>query len=341
MKNNVLLAVALAAVGGDAAALSSPLVERAACNRDNLFRCFIDQRYFEQAIATVTATATTTVETELTADAVISTETLTTTVFTETVATATTTLTLGVDALAKREASVNPPKCMTNGVTYPASRITSACSCIDVPASTVSVTHTAGTETVTETSTVFIAPSATTTTWTTVSTATSGVQTVTVGPPGSVNRISSSTFQDGTLNGWELVPDTWKGAMRGTASDWVFALSGTGEGLGTLRFLQPIYLEAGRYRALFTAPILAFPSPSGPWGQYIVYDIANPTKGTNITVTFAAISPKKVYNGKLVIWVEKEFEIPESAAGYSKFSLRYLARPPAGGLGDISIQKIN
>lgn len=75
---------------------------------------------------------------------------LTTAVFTETIATATTTVTFDLDALAKREASVSPPKCMTNGVTYPASRITSACSCINDPASTVSVTHVAGTETVTE-----------------------------------------------------------------------------------------------------------------------------------------------------------------------------------------------
>lgn len=59
-------------------------------------------------------------------------------------------MTFDPDVLAKRDASVNPPKCMTNGVTYPASRITSACSCIDVPASTVSVTYVAGTETVTE-----------------------------------------------------------------------------------------------------------------------------------------------------------------------------------------------
>jgi hypothetical protein len=58
-------------------------------------------------------------------------------------------VTQSVGAVAKRSLAM-PPKCMTNGVTYPASRITSACSCIDVPASTVSATQIVSTETVTE-----------------------------------------------------------------------------------------------------------------------------------------------------------------------------------------------
>lgn len=95
---------------------------------------------------------TTTVQALVTLDAVISTATSTTTVFTETIPTATTTLTLSVGTVAKRDATASPPKCMTNGVTYPASRITSACSCIDVPATTISATHTVSTETVTQVS---------------------------------------------------------------------------------------------------------------------------------------------------------------------------------------------
>lgn len=161
------------------AQIPSQLYERAACNRDNLFRCFIDQRYHEQAsdfcssldtstvtVATATATMygrkstlkpplrltvcrTTVVQAGVTLDVVEITETSTTTVFTETVPTATTVVTQSVGALAKRSLAM-PPKCMTNGVTYPASRITSACSCIDVPASTVSATQIVSTETVTE-----------------------------------------------------------------------------------------------------------------------------------------------------------------------------------------------
>lgn len=81
--------------------------------------------------------------------------TSTTTVFTATVPSTTATVTgfygSGPQKIKRAEAAA-PPKCMTNGVTYPASRITSACSCIDVPAQTVSVTYTAGTATVTDVS---------------------------------------------------------------------------------------------------------------------------------------------------------------------------------------------
>ena len=102
---------------------------------------------------------TTTVEAQVTADAVLSTVTSITTVFTETVPSSTTTLTPGGQQAAKRDVAASPPKCMTNGVTYPASRITSACSCIDVPAATVSITQTVSTEIVTEVS-AFAAPRA-------------------------------------------------------------------------------------------------------------------------------------------------------------------------------------
>ncbi|RMJ20094.1 hypothetical protein CDV36_000299 [Fusarium kuroshium] len=358
MRNNILLAVALATFRGDAAALSPQLVERAACNRDNLFRCFIDQRYSMQAsqfcanlspstvtVATVTATETTTVETELTADAATSTEIFTTTVFTETIATATTTVTFDPDALlAKRDASVNPPKCMTNGVTYPASRITSACSCIDVPASTVSVTYVAGTETVTETSTVFTTPSpATVTTWTTVSTAAAGVETVTVAPTGTTNRLS---FQNGTMNGWELLPSTWPGEMRKVtvngATEWSFNFHPIDNSLATLRYLPLVYMEAGRYQAGFTSYLLAFPAPIGPWGRFFVFDIVNPSKGTNITVTLPQNAGKKILNGRIVTNVQSAFDIPESAAGYSQITVRWIATPlwALSALNNLAVEKI-
>lgn len=85
----------------------------------------------------------------VTLDVVEITETSTTTFYTETVPSSTKVETLSVGAVAKRALAM-PPKCMTNGVTYPASRITSACSCIDVPASTVSATQVVSTETVIE-----------------------------------------------------------------------------------------------------------------------------------------------------------------------------------------------
>ncbi|KAJ4328728.1 hypothetical protein N0V84_000727 [Fusarium piperis] len=357
MKSNVLLAVALAAVGSDAAALSPPLIERAACNRDNLFRCFIDQRYSVSAsqfcanllpstvtVATITATETTTVQTELTADIVTSIETFTTTVFTETIATATTTVTFDPDVLAKRQASASPPKCMTNGVTYPASRITSACSCIDVPVSSVSVTYVAGTETVTETNTVFTTPSAATiTTWETVSTAAAEIRTVTVAPMGTTNRLS---FQDGTMNGWELLPETWLGQMKKVtmsngATEWSFNFVPKDNSLATLRYLPLVYMEAGRYQAGFTSYGLAFPAPRAPWGRYFVFDIANPSKGTNITVTLPTDSPPKVLNQRIVMNVQSAFDIPESAAGYNQITLRWIATPqhPLSALGNLAVQK--
>lgn len=83
------------------------------------------------------------------------TETLdsTTVIYTETIPSATTTVTdyYGGQIYTKRAEGTAPaPVCMTNGVSYPASRITSVCSCIEVPATTLSVTLTAGTTTVTE-----------------------------------------------------------------------------------------------------------------------------------------------------------------------------------------------
>ncbi|KAH6952325.1 hypothetical protein BKA56DRAFT_682234 [Ilyonectria sp. MPI-CAGE-AT-0026] len=187
MIGRLLLTGALIVVGVDAAVLSPrQLYERAGnCNRDNLFRCFIDSRYSVQAsdfcaglspftttVATTTATTTETVRAQITVDGRTNIVASTTTVFTQTIPTSTTTLTLAAGTVAKRDASASPPKCMTNGVTYSASRITSACSCIDVPASTISVTATLSTETVTQTEVSTITAEAVVTSWATVLTAT-------------------------------------------------------------------------------------------------------------------------------------------------------------------------
>ncbi|WQF87073.1 Putative carbohydrate-binding, CenC, Galactose-binding-like domain superfamily [Colletotrichum destructivum] len=200
---------------GSVAASPLELFERATCNRDNLFRCFIDQRYSTQAsaycagltpftttVATTTATETSTVWTDVVVSTRTDTVTSTTTVFTATVPSTTATVTgfygSGPQKMKRAEAAA-PPKCLTNGVTYPASRITSACSCIDVPAQTVSVTYTAGTATVTDTLTSLLTASATATVWETVSTVTTaGVATVTV-PPAALSNLD---FEQGNLNGW-------------------------------------------------------------------------------------------------------------------------------------------
>lgn len=70
----------------------------------------------------------------------------TTTVFTNTVPASTQTVTRPVPQFKRDVQSAAPPPCATN---YPASRITSACACIDVAAPTESVTYTISTETIT------------------------------------------------------------------------------------------------------------------------------------------------------------------------------------------------
>ncbi|KAL0941488.1 FAD dependent oxidoreductase [Colletotrichum truncatum] len=205
------LSVLLASV----AASPLELHERATCNRDNLFRCFIDQRYSTQAsafcsgltpftktVATVTATDTATVWTDVVATTQTDFVTSTTTVFTATVPSSTITVTAFYGQSPQKRAEVGAapaPKCATEGAGYPASRITSACSCIDVPAQTTSVTYTAGTVTVTDTSTSLLTASATATVWETVSTVTtSGVATVTVAPA----PLENLDFEKGNFDGW-------------------------------------------------------------------------------------------------------------------------------------------
>ncbi|KAH6974381.1 hypothetical protein BKA56DRAFT_659099 [Ilyonectria sp. MPI-CAGE-AT-0026] len=357
MMGNTLLAGALVLMGSVAATSPHQFYERAACNRDNLFRCFIDTRYSVQAsefctglspftatVATTTATTTTTVQALVTLDAVISTATSTTTVFTETIPTATTTLTLSVGTVAKRDATASPPKCMTNGVTYPASRITSACSCIDVPATTISATYTVSTETVTQTITSYTTPSATVTSWTTVSTATTGgVLTVTVGPPSGVNRIINGDFETKNADGWELIPASWTGQVITSSLDSEYKVTGSGNSIGWFRQTQPIYLESGLYRFGLRASILPYPYASAAWGAYAVLELVNPATGTNVTVALPGESVKQIDSATKSFFhkVEQNFEVLENAAGYNQVSIRYRGfTPPPATIDDIFLHKV-
>ncbi|KAI5460141.1 hypothetical protein BGZ63DRAFT_406087 [Mariannaea sp. PMI_226] len=351
MRSNTLLAGALLLIGAQAGP-SSPrqLNERDSCNHDNLLRCFIDTRYSVQAtqycsglsaatatVGTTTATSnssTTTVQAEVTVDPHTITITSTTTIFTATIPTSTTTLTLGPGTVAKRDATaVSPPHCMTNGVTYPASRITSACSCISVPASTVSVTQTVATEVVTYTETSFVTPTdAVVTTWATVATDTSVVTTVTVGPPAGTNRIVNGDFETGNSDGWELTPSDWTGTMTSVRVDpgnWAYQVNGSGNSLGSLSQVLPIWLEAGTYQFGLVTPLFPFPLPSAGWGGSTVLFISNPVTGANTTVSLNVgiklISlPLKAYVASFKV----SFTLPGSMTGYNKVSINYLTPSP-------------
>ncbi|KAF4463911.1 PAN domain-containing [Fusarium albosuccineum] len=337
------------------------------CNRDNLFRCFIDQRYSVQAsgfcsglspftatVATTTATMsehtiTLLFEAQVTVDAIIDTITSTTTEFTETIPTSTTVVTQGADNVVKRDAAASPapPKCMTNGVTYPASRITSACSCIDVPAVTVSVTQTVSIETVTRTTTAYTTPLATITAWETIYTATSsGVLTATVAPP-SVNRLINGDFETGTLEGWQLVPDSWKGQM----SNWNVAPVGQGNwslqvlgsadnSLGSLLQIKPIYLESGKYRVKTRSTPFKFPMNTDAWRNTVVFEAVNLDRGTNITVKYGG-GKVQVIGRAIAVPFQQDFDIPKEAAGYTQVSIRYTApNPPFASIDGISLERL-
>ncbi|RGP77258.1 carbohydrate binding domain-containing [Fusarium longipes] len=314
---NILFTVAFAR--GALAQVWNPLNERAACNRDNLFRCFIDQRYSSQAsqfcaglepftvtVASSIATTTTAKETTITAKAVEITEVHTTTIFTETIPTATTIVTADSAGVAKRQVAASPPKCMTNGVTYPSGRVTSACSCIEVPASTVSVTYVVSTETITEVgqsycarrstadtllqiNTVVTTPFTTVTSWKTVSTdTTGGIATVTVLPP-QINRLVNGDFETGDSTGWELTPDSWKAEVydTGTAmSPLSYVVNGSEGSLGYLRQIKPVYLEVGTYEIGLLAPPARFPKNTDYWREVVVFELVNRAGQTTITPTF-------------------------------------------------------
>ncbi|KAH7136726.1 hypothetical protein B0J13DRAFT_677569 [Dactylonectria estremocensis] len=360
MIGNLLFTGALI-VAGVGAAVSSPrqVYQRAGtCNRDNLFRCFIDSKSSVQAsdfcsnlspftttVATTIATTTETVHAQTTIDGTTSIVTSTTTVFTQTIPTSTTTLTLAAGTVAKRDATASPPKCMTNGVTYPASRITSACSCIDVPVSTVSVTATLSTETVTQTEISTITAVAVVTSWETVLTATTGgVYTATVGPPSTVNRIVNGDFETGNANGWELVPASWQGTVSSwnaapSSGSWSYLVTGSSDSLGLLRQVQPIYLEAGQYVLTIFSNVLLFPQATAGWGSAAVFEILNPTAGTNTTLTLN-VGVKKVMDKKFVIYFTRSVVITEEAAGFNNVAIRYITHnPPVAAIDGISLEK--
>ncbi|KAH7126146.1 hypothetical protein EDB81DRAFT_951507 [Dactylonectria macrodidyma] len=360
MIGNLLLSGALIVAGVNAAVLSPrQLYERAGtCNRDNLFRCFIDTRYSVQAsdfcsglspfattVATTTATTTEIAHAEITVDGSTSIVTSTTTIFTQTIPTSTTTLTLAAGTVAKRDATASPPKCMTNGVTYPASRITSACSCIDVPASTISVTATLSTETVTQTEVSTITATPVVTSWETILTATTGgVHTATVGPPSTVNRIVNGNFETGNADGWKLEPESWQGAMSSwnaapSSGSWSFVVTSSGDSLGSLRQVQPIYLEAGQYVLTIYSNLLLFPQSTAGWGAAAVFEILNPTTGTNTTLTLN-VGVKKVMDKKFVVYFTRSVVITEEAAGFNNVAIRYITNsPPVVAIDGISLEK--
>ncbi len=125
------------------------------------------------------------------------------TIVTATIPSQTVTVTRGATQVtqpAKRQVddAPAPPKC---GLNYPASRITSACSCIEVPAKTISVTFTAGTATVTDRQTTSVAATVLTTIYTTINTQlVSGISTLTVDPPSPTNLAVNGGFEDGLSN---------------------------------------------------------------------------------------------------------------------------------------------
>ncbi|KAH8807317.1 hypothetical protein F5884DRAFT_788962 [Xylogone sp. PMI_703] len=149
------------------------------------------------------------------------TETITQTILTtEVIPTTVATVTVDAAHALDKRSLLPPPKCL--GTTYLASRITSACSCIGVPAVTVSATFTVSTDTVTFTSeydstatvdvtateidTITIYSSVTTTettTSTTTETETASATATAVCPPPQPDEvISNAGFECGGLGAW-------------------------------------------------------------------------------------------------------------------------------------------
>ncbi|KAL0929874.1 uncharacterized protein CTRU02_215083 [Colletotrichum truncatum] len=279
---------------------ASPYLQKRAneCNRDNLFRCLIDTRYTVQAVAycsglspftttvkTVTATSTRAITT-IVGRTETNTITSTTTVFTTTVPVATETITRLAptkrDVEERAAAPASPPKCVTSGTSYPASRITSACSCIGVPARTVSATATISTRTVTEKSTVTVTITAAATSWVTVSTATTaGTVTVTVEPPPAVttNLLVNGDFETAGSppRGWEIVSSSATVALatrqygsRSTALMLNPAIGGV-EPVAMVRQLFSVPIE-GFYVVSFDYIIIP-KTPSLPLGNKIEMNI--------------------------------------------------------------------
>lgn len=246
MYKTVALATALSLAGS--AAASPHLVDRAVanpvCARDNLLRCFLDPRYdaqvsaycndlptFTTTVATVTATSYETEYSTITASTQTDTVRITTTVFTNTVPSSTQTVTKQVPPLKRDARAAAPPPCATN---YPASRITSACSCISVAAPTESVTYTISTETITTTLPSLVTATVTeSTTEVVLAEKTQGVKVVEVDYPVHVYN-----------GGFDLTP----------ARGWTWTVSNSAQLQGYSAFIGSAVTQAW---------ILAFRSPVG------------------------------------------------------------------------------
>lgn len=182
------------------------------------------------------------------------------------------------------------------------------------------------------------------TSWTTVSTATTGgVFTVTVGPPSGTNRIINGDFETKNADGWELIPESWTGQVITGSLDSEYKVTGSGDSIGRLRQTLPIYLESGLYRFGLRASVLLFPWPSTAWGAYAVLELVNPTTGTNLTVTLPPTSTKQIDVATRSFFhkVEQNFEVPENVTGYNQVSIRYLVfSPPSATIDDIFLHKV-
>ncbi|RFU24361.1 hypothetical protein B7463_g11982, partial [Scytalidium lignicola] len=239
-------------LAGNAIAVPHYFEKRNECDHDNLLRCFIVSSSAAEGFCGALTPLTTTVET---VTATVSTTTTTTVVttgtdtITETILTTyvipatTTTVTVNAEgSIVQKRQDVPTPDCL--GTTYPASRITSACSCIGVPALTVSATYTASTETdtvvATESSTATVDVTTTVTAGpTTYPTVTA---TVTCGVPSPTDVIVNGGFECDTLTPWTvkdkcggttvevIAPGDNSKYLLHTKSDWLAGNNGLTSG---------------------------------------------------------------------------------------------------------------
>lgn len=139
-------------------------------------------------------------------------------------------------ALAKRStsSSLPNPSCLT--ANYGDARITSACSCIGVPAVTVYVTHTASIQTLTSITTSDITTTTATTTLTTSSTSTEVdyVATSTCGAPNPSNVITNGDFECDTLAPWYIAQGSTSEARDGSTGVHLIAGNGSNYRLKTI-----------------------------------------------------------------------------------------------------------
>ncbi|KAK5996996.1 hypothetical protein PT974_02345 [Cladobotryum mycophilum] len=342
-------ATLLGALGLLSSTYASPLelAQRDACNHDNLLRCFIDTRYsvsatsycaaltpYTTTVATVTATATQTSWTTVVDSTQTDTISSTATVYTATVPSATVTVTIGAAPVKVKARD--------------ASRITSACSCISVPASTVSVTYTAGTQTVTDTSTAHTTATVSTTAWATVSTVlTSGISTVSVNPPVPTNVVPNPSFNTGNAAGWSFYSNNPGGYSANVytvpnfqgQNTYAYGIQETGS-TGFAFGQSPTFtLQQGTYTFTIVEANTMF-NTGGLGGPGIAFVIAG-SDGSQVLNT-AANGGVFIGNGNGLSWYRftYTFNVPANAAG-SNCNLRLWVNLPHGAVSyffdDISI----